>query len=81
MSKWRGAYNFAQHTKVDEDVAWCDCESDEYVTICQRGSVCKCCLREMIKQAREVLSEEQRRYNPPLGLIARLNKALDGTDD
>ena len=31
-----------------------------------------------IARVREVLDEEQRGYNPPLGLISRIKTALDG---
>ena len=31
-----------------------------------------------IRRVRQVLDEEQRGYNPPLGLISRIKTALDG---
>jgi len=31
-----------------------------------------------IQRVRQVLDEEQRGYNPPLGLISRIKTALDG---
>lgn len=31
-----------------------------------------------IRRVRELLDEEQRGYNPPLGLISRIRTALDG---
>ena len=34
-----------------------------------------------IQRVRQVLDEEQRGYNPPLGLISRIKTALDGERD
>ena len=34
-----------------------------------------------IARVRQVLDEEQRGYNPPLGLISRIRNALEGDSD
>lgn len=34
--------------------------------------------KAVIARVRDVLDNEQRNYSPPLGLIARLNKVLEG---
>ena len=37
--------------------------------------------RAAIARVRQVLDEEQRGYNPPLGLISRIRTALEGDSD
>lgn len=37
--------------------------------------------RAAIARVRQVLDEEQRGYNPPLGLISRIRNALEGDND
>ena len=34
-----------------------------------------------IQRVRQVLDDEQRGYNPPLGLISRIRNALEGDSD
>ena len=36
---------------------------------------------EKVQRVRQVLDEEQRGYNPPLGLISRIRNALEGDSD
>ena len=88
MSKWRGLFRSELHTPVDDTVAWCDCESEEYVTTCQEGSPCKCCLQQQIQRVRHVvlsgsiaapvLTHWDKGYNAALDDVYR---AMEGNDD
>ena len=49
------------------------------MTLLERELAKKLADREAaIARVRELLDEEQRGYNPPLGLISRIRTALDG---
>ena len=62
----------------------CDCSRCQ-TEGCNANDLCPCCLKAevdrltaAIQRVRELLDEEQRGYNPPLGLISRIKTALIG---